>query len=368
MIERRPLWPPWLPPSRKRIFPKGRLNSSVTTSSSWSGARSRAISLRTATPESFMNVSGFASTRSRLRKRPCTTALASRVRPRPAQPARSASRSTTIQPMLWRVFAYCSPGFPSPTTTFTLPPRGGGRSRGTLNGPNPTWIGPLSGWYRAPEGVAHPASRSGSPGGEDRPLQRPHCGLLGGLRVVPAAEVEPAMDHEQADVAGLAAAALGRLEDGALDGDDDVAEMEPRPRRQEECPPGGGAWRRGRDRPTGMRRVRLRRQEREREDVGRARLPEERPVETGQLWVVGKDEADRGGLRRPSRHERRPEGARESGGGQRARHAGPDLQVHAERGHVEPARAKGRPGRGHVPRPTEPASRRASSSTILFCG
>src|SRR5450759_2985314 len=231
MIERRPLWPPWLPPSRKRIFPKGRLKSSVTTSNSWSGARSRAISLRTATPESFMNVSGFASTRSRLRKRPCTTALASRVRPRPAQPARSASRSTTIQPMLWRVFAYCSPGFPSPTTTFTLPPRGGGRSRGTLNGPNPRWIGPLAGWYRAPERVAHPASprgspgvSSGSPGGEDRPLQRPHRGLLGGLRMVPAAEVESAVDHEQADlvgrgpadVAGLAAAALDRPERGFI--------------------------------------------------------------------------------------------------------------------------------------------------------
>ena len=54
MIERRPLWPPWLPPSRKRIFPNGRLKSSVTTRTSWSGARSRAISLRTATPESFM--------------------------------------------------------------------------------------------------------------------------------------------------------------------------------------------------------------------------------------------------------------------------------------------------------------------------
>src|SRR5664280_679634 len=202
MIERRPLWPPWLPPSRKRIFPKGRLKSSVTTSNSWSGARSRAISLRTATPESFMNVSGFASTRSRLRKRPCTTALASRVRPRPAQPARSASRSTTIQPMLWRVFAYCSPGFPSPTTTFTLPPRP------TTNGPDPGGPGNRE--------IVPRRGAGGSSGREDGPLQLPHGDLLGWLRVVPAAEVEPAVDHEQAelvgrrrpDIAGLAAVAL----------------------------------------------------------------------------------------------------------------------------------------------------------------
>jgi len=44
--------------------------------------------------------------------------------------------------MLWRVFAYCSPGFPSPTTTFTLPPRGRGRSRGTPNGPASSSGGP----------------------------------------------------------------------------------------------------------------------------------------------------------------------------------------------------------------------------------
>ena len=49
---------------------------------------------------------------------PADHVRASRWRPRPAQPARSASRSRTSQPMLWRVPAYCEPGFPSPTTTF----------------------------------------------------------------------------------------------------------------------------------------------------------------------------------------------------------------------------------------------------------
>ena len=67
-------------------------------------------------PDSFMNVSGLTSVRSRPVKRPRTTVEASRSRPRPAQPARSASRSSTIQPTLWRVSRYCSPGFPSPTT------------------------------------------------------------------------------------------------------------------------------------------------------------------------------------------------------------------------------------------------------------
>ena len=41
MIDRRPLWPPAPPPSRNRSFPKGRAKSSVTTSISLSGARSR---------------------------------------------------------------------------------------------------------------------------------------------------------------------------------------------------------------------------------------------------------------------------------------------------------------------------------------
>ena len=84
-----------------------------------SGACSRARTLRTARPDSFMNVRGLTSVMSRPRKRPIAMAEASRVRPLPSQPARSAIRSRTIQPMLWRVFAYWSPGLPRPTTIFT---------------------------------------------------------------------------------------------------------------------------------------------------------------------------------------------------------------------------------------------------------
>ena len=49
-----------------------------------------------------------------------TLSLASRWRPRPVRPARSANRSRTIQPTLCRVPAYWLPGFPSPTTSFTM--------------------------------------------------------------------------------------------------------------------------------------------------------------------------------------------------------------------------------------------------------
>ena len=54
MIERRPLWPPGPPPSRKRSLPNGSAKSSATTSRSASGACSRASTLRTARPDSFM--------------------------------------------------------------------------------------------------------------------------------------------------------------------------------------------------------------------------------------------------------------------------------------------------------------------------
>ena len=54
MIDRSPLCPPCEPDSRKRSFPNGSAKSSAMTSISPSGTRSRARSLRTALPESFM--------------------------------------------------------------------------------------------------------------------------------------------------------------------------------------------------------------------------------------------------------------------------------------------------------------------------
>src|SRR4051794_31698216 len=74
---------------------------------------------------------------------------------------------------------------------------------------------------------------------EEPLLERAQRGLLGRLGVIPAADVERAVGHEQAqlsrrgpvDIAGLAAVAARRLVDRPLDRDDDVAEMRPAPGR-----------------------------------------------------------------------------------------------------------------------------------------
>src|SRR3954454_16669845 len=61
---------------------------------------------------------------------------ASRWRPLPVQPARSAILSITSHPMLWRVPAYWDPGLPRPTTTFKRP------SADSTTGPDPDAGGP----------------------------------------------------------------------------------------------------------------------------------------------------------------------------------------------------------------------------------
>ena len=74
-------------------------------------------------------------------------------------------------------------------------------------------------------------------------LEAAHRGLFGRVGVVPAADVERAVDHEEpqlvgrrpADVAGLAAAAGLGLLDRPLDRDDDVAEMRSAAGRQREA-------------------------------------------------------------------------------------------------------------------------------------
>ena len=82
---------------------------------------------------------------------------------------------------------------------------------------------------------AGPRQRTLATGARQEPLlKRAHFALLGRVGVVPAADVERAVGHEQAelvgtgpaDVAGLAAATLARLLDRPLDRDDDVAQMD----------------------------------------------------------------------------------------------------------------------------------------------
>src|SRR6476659_6978659 len=100
--------------------------------------------------------------RSRPRKRPMATLDASRWRPLPVQPARSAILSMTSQPMLWRVPAYCDPGFPRPTTTCNRP------SADSTTGPDPDAGGPAA-------MVAARAS-GGLPRGVQAPLGSPAAG------------------------------------------------------------------------------------------------------------------------------------------------------------------------------------------------
>src|SRR6187431_2278311 len=77
-------------------------------------------------------------------------------------------------------------------------------------------------------------ARSAAILGEESLLERAHRGLFGRLGVVPAAQMEHAVGHEEpelvdrrpADVAGLAAPAGLGLADRALDRDRDVADVD----------------------------------------------------------------------------------------------------------------------------------------------
>src|SRR6476646_3445180 len=109
--------------------------------------------------------------RSRPRKRPMATLDASRWRPLPVQPARSAILSMTSQPMLWRVPAYCDPGFPRPTTTFNRP------SADSTTGPDPDAGGP--------GGMVAATASGGLACGGEAPLGSPATGdqSVGGVEI-----------------------------------------------------------------------------------------------------------------------------------------------------------------------------------------
>src|SRR3954451_19686378 len=104
---------------------------------------------------------------------------ASRWRPLPVQPARSAILSMTSHPMLWRVPAYCDPGLPRPTTTFTRP------SADSTTGPDPDAGGP-AGMVSATatEGLRLPGERRQTPFGipptGDQTVRRDEVDVRGG--------------------------------------------------------------------------------------------------------------------------------------------------------------------------------------------
>src|SRR6476646_1552421 len=163
---------------------------------------------------------------------------ASRWRPLPVQPARSAMRSITSHPTLWRVPAYCEPGFPRPTTTFNEDlrrqhDRARSRSgRARIDGSSHAFLRPSALDKRAARRLSRPR--------EELILEGAHGGFLCGFGVVPAADVERAVGREEAQlvgcgaagVAGLAASARLGLFDGTLDRDHDVAQVLPSTGRQ----------------------------------------------------------------------------------------------------------------------------------------
>ena len=122
MIERRPLWPRRCRARASAACPNGRSKSSTTTSRSSSGTRcarehlahgdARQVHVRRRLDEHQVEVVEPAADAGRGVTR----------RAWPVQPARSASRSSTIQPTLWRVSSYRLPGLPSPTTIFKPAP------------------------------------------------------------------------------------------------------------------------------------------------------------------------------------------------------------------------------------------------------
>ena len=270
MIERRPLWPPWLPPSRNRSLPKGSAKSSVTTSRSCERRVLAGQELADGEP-------GIVHVGQRLDQREVEAAVAAlddvrgialAARAGPAGPlgeaiedepadvvARAGIRRTRV-----------------PETDDELqptPPRTS-RRRTTRQGPNPvrpsrgSGVGGRAarGWYRG-QGIGHP---------EQPALEGAHRGLLVRLGVVEAADMERAVRDEEAelfgggpaDIAGVAAAAGLGLLAGALDRDHEVAKVRAGDRA-------AAADRRG-GRPLAAGPERLGREQRERQHVRRAGL------------------------------------------------------------------------------------------------
>lgn len=121
-----PLCPPLPPFGRNRIRPVGRSMSSYRTSKSVVGSRlgHRSQAASAVAPERFMNVRGFANRHVRPWSSTQATSASNSGSSRQITPARSARRSTIQKPTLWRVAAYCWPGFPSPTINISGVGRG----------------------------------------------------------------------------------------------------------------------------------------------------------------------------------------------------------------------------------------------------
>ena len=293
-IERSPFCPPWLPPSRNRSLPNGSAKSSATMS--------RSLERRVVAGERLADREpGLVHVGQRLHERDIETAIAAADDVRGVALAAATSPPGSIREPVHDHPADVVPGARVlrtgvPETHHQLHPylrRQPNRARSRPGGP-------------VADGTAPRQALSGSV--EESALELPHRRLLDRLRVVPAADVERAVDAEQpefvgrrpAHVTGLAATPLDGLLDRPLDRDDDVAEMGPAARRKREGgvdPCGRGRRRDAAGTPRAAR-------------AGRTGRRSGRPCpcarrSAGQLVVIGEDESDRRGCRGAGRAEGR---------------------------------------------------------------
>ena len=306
MIERRPLWPPWLPASRKRSLPNGSAKSSATIEQV---AQRRVLAgehLADGEP-------GLVHVGQRLDEgqvEPAVPAARRRSRRRaaahgrPSRPARRAGRAPasrrcdasrrTAHPGS-RDRRRPSPIPPDSTTDHGPESRPTGRAAVTARSREGR-----RGWYRGTGYAVGPAAPS------SRRSSARIARSSSAVGVVPAADVERAVGHEQAqlvggrpaDVAGLAAAARLGLLARPLDGDDDVAEVRAGGRAAEADGRGAASAARVRRNASGGSNGN------DSTSVGPV-LPMCVGVEPGELGVVGEDQPDRGRRRRAGRLERR---------------------------------------------------------------
>ncbi len=159
--------------------------------------------------------------------------------------------------------------------------------------------------------------------------------------MIPAADVERAVDDEEAQLVGrrpghvvrLAACAGLGLINRAFDRDDDVAEVRAPAWRQPKGRSGRSIG--GLVEATLMRRISLRLQQREGQHVGRPRVAQVGNVQLGQLGIAREDQADRGWRWRTGRIERGGDRPREGSDRDDVRDARPDGDVDAPRGSVD---------------------------------
>src|SRR5438105_15246919 len=214
-----PLCPAPEPPRRIRSLHSGRSSSSCTTHTRAGSTPVSRTAAATASPERFMYVCG--STSHTLLTSECPASERHRFLVTPA-PNRRASSRTHAKPRLCRVSAYSVSGLPRPTINVSSMGTSWNRRR----------RGKARGERRRP---GHEFTRRSEPSrwqghlrqSERRPGEPPHLSSLGAACVVPAQQVEQAMDAEQGQLTLRGIAITRRLPHHRLPGDGKVSHVIP---------------------------------------------------------------------------------------------------------------------------------------------